>query len=227
MAKIRKQILGKISGAIGDVLFRVRNGIAYVGTKPSPYPPSMDIKSVNRRQRFALANKFAKSVNNIMPLKSIWKINKLPTQSVYNNIMKRNYHNVAPDDILDTITLVPEVGFSVNVTDVTISQEEIEVTIEAIGENSGIDPVAEPKIQLALVSFFKSPLNDNLSQYEFMPLLSPELTTSLTAQLTFTIKISDQQAQIFSSYLTNKKFFAIVTLDIDKKVIHYSNTYKG
>ncbi len=227
MAKIRKQVLGRISGAIGDVLFRVKNGKGFVGTRPISFMPGTDTKSVNRRSKFAVANKYAKAVNIIVVLKQLWKQYKTPVQSAYNYIMKKNYHNVTPDDVSDNLMLVPEVGFNVTVTETTVSGNEIKVTIEAIGENAGIDPVTETKLQLALVAFYKNPTNDNYSQYGFMPLLSSELATSLTSSLTFIIKISDQQSKIFENYLSNKKFFALVTLDTDKKPVHFSNTYQG
>lgn len=107
MAKLIKQVLGKVSGAVGDVLFRVRAGNNYVGTRPASYMPGTDAKSVARRQRFALANKFAKAVNIIPPLKSLWKQFKSPTN---DNLLPTCFLSllspVVPTSITQPLTFV-------------------------------------------------------------------------------------------------------------------------
>ena len=227
MAKIRKQVLGRVSGAVGDVLFRVKNGKGYVGTRPVSFIPGKDDLSIARRKRFALSVKYAKTVNEIASLKYFWKQFKSPTQSAYNFIMKSNYHAILPDDVTGSATMVPDVGFSVNISSSTITADETKVSIDPIGNNSGIDPLVETKIQLASVIFFKAPLSESYALYHFLPLLSPEISLSLTEATQFVIPLSDQQSQIFTQYSTHKAFFAFFTLDYIGKVVHFSNTYQS
>lgn len=225
MAKIRKQVLGRISGAVGDVLFRVKDGKGFVGTRPNSFMPGTDAKAVARRRRFALSVRYAKSVNEIASLKSIWKQYKSSSQSAYNFIMRSNYHAILPDDVTLAASLVPDIGFSTDITSSTIEPPAITVTIDPIGFNSGIDPLVETKIQLATVLFFKSPIDGNYSLYRFLPLLSPEVALSLNTALNFSIPLSDQQEKLYDQYTEFKAFFAFFTLDLTKKVIHFSNTY--
>ena len=46
MARIKKTILGRISGAVGDVLFRQMHGNNYVGTRPNSFMPGKDENSI-------------------------------------------------------------------------------------------------------------------------------------------------------------------------------------
>lgn len=226
MAKIRKQVLGKVSGAIGDLTFRVKNGMGFIGTRPNSFTPGNDLASVARRLRFSIAVKYAKSVNELASLRTIWKQYKSPAQSAFNYIMKYNYHAVLPDDVSGTVSMVPDIGFSVNINSSEIQQHAITAKISPIGNFSEIDPAIETKIQLACVAFFKSPVSDEFSPYHFLSLLSKEESLSLTDPIDFTIALADQQSQLFSQYNTHKLFFAFVTHDPPGKPIHFSNTYE-
>ena len=42
MAKISKEILGKVRGSLGDITFRQRNGKSYLSTRPSSFMPGKD-----------------------------------------------------------------------------------------------------------------------------------------------------------------------------------------
>ena len=226
MAKIRKQVLGKVSGAIGDLTFRVKNGMGFISTRPNSFTPGNDLASISRRLRFSTAVKYAKSVNDLASLRTIWKQYKSPQQSAFNYIMKYNYHAVLPDDISGSVSMVPEIGFSVGIDSSAIQQHSITVKINPIGDYSGIDPVLETKIQLSCVAFFKSPVSDEFSPFHFLSLLSEEESISLTDPIDFTIALADQQSQLFSQYNTHKLFFAFVTHDPTGKPIHFSDTYE-
>ena len=62
MADLRKKVLGTVSGSVGDILFRVRNGKNYLGTKPLSFMPGTDENSIQRRKRFAMATRLAKPI---------------------------------------------------------------------------------------------------------------------------------------------------------------------
>ena len=97
MARLNKQVLGRVSGAVGDIVFRERNGKNFIGLKPSRFMPGTDEASIARRARFALNAKLASTINNNDELKSIW-FNKAPSGlSSHNFILRQNYPLVAPN----------------------------------------------------------------------------------------------------------------------------------
>ncbi|MBK7107142.1 MAG: hypothetical protein IPH62_17860 [Ignavibacteriae bacterium] len=54
MAELNKSVLGKVSGSIGELTFRQRNGKNVICMKPSSFTPGSDANSIARRDRFKL-----------------------------------------------------------------------------------------------------------------------------------------------------------------------------
>ena len=94
MAELNKTVLGRLSGAVGDVVFRQRNGKNYVGTKPAPFMPGDDPASVARRERFAITGKLAKAINSIAIIKSLWKESTPSGLSPYLYMVQLNYPHI-------------------------------------------------------------------------------------------------------------------------------------
>lgn len=225
MAKIRKQVLGIISGAVGDVLFRVKSGVAYVGTKPISFIPGTDSASVLRRSRFTMATKFSRAINSVPELKSIWKEVTPSRLTQYNMIVKFNYHNVQPDAVSNLVKLVPDIGFSVNISDVSISASELGVQIASVSANAGIDPATELYFKLVGVLHLSNPIDESTYPHAFMRVVSEESPLDLENPLIYNISFMDQVNQLIEQYQVHKVFLTLLTLDINKNPVHYSNTF--
>src|SRR5665647_630324 len=163
MARFVNAPLGKLRGALGDALFRKRNGKFLVGIKPDDFMPGEDPDSVNRRSRFGLTAKFSKAVNQNPNLKKIWDVCTPDTMSPFNGVLKENYHRITKDDVTDDALLTPELdAFTVVKDTITVSPTQIQVALEIIGTNNLIDPVLETKIQMAVVIFEKDAVDSDL-----------------------------------------------------------------
>lgn len=225
MADLRKKVLGTVSGAVGDLLFRERNGKNYLGTKPSSFMPGMDEKSISRRKRFALATRLAKPINSISQLKSIWKTVAAPGLSPYNQIVKANYRNTQADSIGDMVKLSPELGFSVQATAIGIDENHLRITLDGITASSGIDPAVEIYFQIAGVAHLSNPLNEENDAHTFVRLLSEEQSLVLDTEINFNINFYDRLSQMIAQYNNRKVFLILLTLDADRNVVNYSNTF--
>ncbi|MCX6158650.1 MAG: hypothetical protein NTY74_11800 [Ignavibacteriae bacterium] len=223
MGILKKSVLGKPTGAVGDILFRLKDGRTIIGTRPVSYMPGKDQKSVDRRHRFGNTAKFSKAVNAIPSLKSVWD-NATPNNiSPYNGIFKASYPYVTPTDISDSAKVVPLLfGFDITTTNVAINETSVTVAISAIGNNAGIDPLVETGIQLAVVIKCKDATEAELPSLMLIPLKSAVLPMSLSGTLSFSITLSDQYSELYSLFTTHKSYFALVTLKDDGKAVHYS-----
>lgn len=223
MGILKKSVLGKPTGAVGDILFRLKDGRTIIGTRPVSFMPGMDLKSVNRRNRFGIAAKFSKAVNSIASLKSVWD-NATPNNiSPFNGIFKASYPYMTPTDVSDSAKVVPFLfGFDITTTSVTIDETSVNVAISAIGTNANIDTVVETGIQLAVVIKCKTASDVNLPDLMLIPLKSAVQTFTLTGALTFSITLADQDSELYSLFTTHKSYFALVTLTDDGKAVHYS-----
>jgi hypothetical protein len=225
MAQLKKQVLGTISGAVGDVLFRVMNGNTYVGTKPSSFMPGMDTASINRRMRFSMATKFARSVNSVPELKAIWK-NVTPSRlSQYNMMVKINYHNVQHNSVSNLIKLVPEIGFELNVSSIDITPVRLRVDIDSVASNAGINPATEQFFKLVGVFHLSNPVNEQNAPHVFMRIISEDTPIDLENPVNYQIPFLNQVSQLVDQYQDRKAFLTLLTLDINKNPVHYSNTF--
>lgn len=224
MAELRKTVLGKVSGAIGDIVFRERDGMNYISTRPSSFIPGTDPASIARRQRFAMAAKTSVSINRIPELKVLWGTAAPSGVNPYNYIFKTNYRFVSSVSISDLLQLVPGYGFGVNVPDSTVDRAQIAITMDLIGDKAGIDMLLEPNIIMASVVFLSTPLDESVGPYAFLNAVSPAQVTNLEEPLNFTAEFTNQQSTLFDKYQSVKTFIAILTLDTDGKPVHYSST---
>jgi len=166
MARLKKAILGKISGAVGDILFRIRRNRNYVGTRPSSFIPGTDVNSVNRRRKFRITVKFASAVNKISFLRTLWDKHFPEAFLPLNSIYKTNYPNTVAEDLTNFVQLVPDLGFEIPGHSATFSSDEIEVQLDPIGSGTSIDPAVETDFALCGVIYLTGKLNEN---YRTMP----------------------------------------------------------
>ena len=226
MGILKKSVLGKPSGAVGDILFRYKDGKTIIGTRPVSYMPGMDERSVNRRNRFGITAKFSQAVNSLPSFKSLWD-NVTPNNiSPYNGIFKASYPYVTPTDVTDLAKLVPQLfGFGVTTTDVTVDETEVSVSIDPIGTNAEIDTNIEKFIQLGVVIKCTDGTIDTLPKIVFLPLKSANVALNLANPLSFSITLSDQDSELYSMFDTHLSYLALVTLDEYGKAVHYSSGF--
>jgi len=225
MADLRKKVLGTVSGAVGDILFRAKNGRNYVGTRPLSFTPGTDEKSVARRKRFGMATRLARPINSIYRLKSLWKaVAPVPLHS-YNMIVRANYNSVGPDSISNTIKLVPEIGYSVQFSEFTLNVNRMRVAIDALTSASGINPAVENYCQIVGIIHLSNPVDPQKEPHMFVPVVSIEQALALNTEINDDIIFQDVISQLIAMYQDRKAFLTLLTLDTDRNVIHYSNTF--
>src|ERR1039457_147320 len=77
MARLLTQVLGTMSGSVGDIVFRRRGGRSYVSAHPSGYTPRTDAATVARKKQLKTAVEIAKNINSIPLLKADRKSTRL------------------------------------------------------------------------------------------------------------------------------------------------------
>ncbi len=227
MAKFKKEILGKVKGALGDVTFRQRNGKTYLSTRPDSFVPGNDPGSIARREKFSLSIKLAKQINSIPELKELW-LNDTPQGTLaFNHIMRSNYPMIDSSELSGLIKLAPSLGFNAANPVITLGPAEVKVNLEAIGNTAGIEAAAEPSLKLISLVYLSSPVDNLVGKNNFLTYISPSRDTDLASALEFTFPLSGVETQMLEKYNNRKGFFILVTLDAAGAVVHYSNTFAG
>jgi hypothetical protein len=227
MATLSKQVLGRISGSVGDITFRQKNGTNFVSARPNSFTPATDEDSVKRREKFAFVCKLSASIISIATLKAIWEAGISNGQSAYNKIVGTNYRFVGSDALTDQTFLTPGIGFNVQTTTLTIGANNVQVIIEALGSNAGIDVSIEKNVQLVSIASLSSPFDGTVETFSLLPLLSPIQPLALDAAMTFALPFSSQTQQLFGKYQVHKLLLALITLDANGNAVNYSTTFHG
>lgn len=227
MATLTKTVLGRVSGSIGDITFRQKNGSNFLSTRPGSFTPGSDEASINRRGKFAFACKLAASMVSIDSIKSLWEKIAGAGKSAYNTIVGINYKFITTNSITPQTFLTPGIGFSVKTNSFTLSSNGLQVVFDAIGTNAGIDLNTEKSIQLSAIVSLSDRVDETVEDYSLLPLVSSNQLLTVDAASTFSIPLSNQESQLYSKYNIRKVLYALVTIDTGGKAVHYSSTCCG
>ncbi len=225
MARLKKTVLGRVSGAVGDIVFREKNGKNFVGLRASSFMPGLDIGSIERRNKFSLSTQLASTINSNPKLKSIWLKSISPKRNAYVQLIRVNYPNLTVGNVSDFVKIVPELGFIIKTREVILHDDLISVITDPIGDNAGIDPSVELNVQLAAIIFLSNPIDESVKLYNFISLLSDVQLLKLDEGYTFEINLSNQHTFLASKYQNRRGFFSLLTLSSEDKVINYSSTF--
>ena len=86
MGRLVKTVLGKASGKVGDLVFRIVDGKVFIASHIGTNKISKSPECVNNRKRFSAVLKFASAVNKIPDLNIIWSKSRKTAKSGYNKI---------------------------------------------------------------------------------------------------------------------------------------------
>lgn len=223
MAKLNKSVLGKVSGALGDITFRQKNGKNYLAMRPASFIPGNDEASVARRAKFKLGIKFSKAVNDTSLLKSIWDSETPPDMNTFNFIFKNNYQYMGTNSIPSSVKITPSYGFMLSGLNASHSSSNIITEFDALSEASGIDSNIELTVKVCTILFLSNPVNDNSEEYTFLKFISAEEPVSFTDPYQIQTNFSNVESQIYNSYQDYKMFSVLVTLDSEQNPVNYSS----
>ena len=228
MASLKKKFFGNLSGRFGDAVFRQLGDKNYIAQRPSGYKTPNTQEFKDRTSKFGLSVKLAKVIYRIPALKTFWAKEFPGEARLFNFIMRTNYPFINPDGISSTPFLAPdENGFSVNVNTTSISDDAVNVEIQALNNTGVIDPVIDKKIRLISVVLLANPLDKRMPAFRLLTMQSEDIALSVTDPITFNIVPSQNYSERIQSYGQKKAFFVLVTLDDNDNLVNHSSTFFG
>lgn len=227
MAKLRKQILGEVSGTLGTFIFRDVKGKNVIGVKPSNVNFPKDQLSVDRRSKFALSSKLSAAILADSRLKKLWKEQTPSDLYVQNYIVRQNYRSVMPQSLSDLVKIVPEVGFPINVTGVNKSATQLRVMIEALNSDNRFKQLNDTKVIMSSILFLSNPVDTSVAEVAFLSAATGPQVLDIITQLSFTAELDGPSGIVYNKYQDHKMFFVILTTDDDENVVQFSNTFVG
>ncbi|AFH50174.1 Hypothetical protein IALB_2471 [Ignavibacterium album JCM 16511] len=224
MARMKKQVLGKVSGGVGDLVFRNRNENNYIALKPIRFNTPMDDRAVARRNKFKSAVQLASAINSIVPLKEQWSKKTAGNNTVYNRIVKANYPTIINMLPSEYTLLMPGKGFSFVTQTISLSQDDVKLSTEAIGNDAGLNTEIEKQIRMTAVLCLSGPSNTMYPEVVYLPLISQVQTLVLTDPLNFQINLRSDEKELFNLYGSKRLLAGLLTFNVDSIPVTHSNT---
>ncbi len=229
MANIQNELTGRASGKVGNLIYRITNGQTSLCSAPLKQKPATKPEVIARRNRFRTVLRLASSMNSITPLKILWKNTEVfgvkATLSAFSRMIKKNYPYVSEFGLTDGVYMGPSFGFGITTTDVSLSDSAIDVSIDPIGNNEGINTAVEKFIALACILFVSDPVDTNLPVYDFYEGISSNVVLNLANPLSFSIAIEGDVQEMYNAYDTRKAFLILITTDALGNPVHFSQTF--
>ncbi|MHB8872004.1 MAG: hypothetical protein ACYC5G_06140, partial [Candidatus Doudnabacteria bacterium] len=110
MAIVNGNVIGNLSGKLGNLSARTVDGRTVLAARPSSFNASQDPAVLQVRQKFSVTAKFASAILALTSLVSIWKKVRNVASSVFNEIFQSNFAYSSIEKPTEQNILAPE-GF--------------------------------------------------------------------------------------------------------------------
>jgi len=176
-------ILGKPSGKMKNVVYRVMNEQTFASNRPLKYNASKSKAAVFQRSKFAVTIEFAKYVNSIPVLSNIWKEARIKGTTSFNRLVKFNIKNVNDKSPAVNNIITPAgctknlLNFPFNDLLLNAKEKKIKLPLIIIGDET----IYNHEYDLVFVFMFYQPVN---KKEKFFFLDYREEDNNLTEDLT-------------------------------------------
>ncbi len=224
MAEINKQVLGKLSGTLGDIVFRQRSGKNYVAMRPSSYHASESPAAVAKREKFLLAIQLGSSINSNSYLKEIWRGYTPSGLIPFNYMVSKNYNNILNGAFTSRTVLAPAPGFIISAVSFNLAAGALTAELMPLGNSTGIDTSKEPVIYFSSVVYLSSPIDPMDNAVQFLSLISTEFPVDLANNIQINIPLTPSENDLVARYQTKQLFGILNTVDAQNNPVHFSIT---
>lgn len=230
MALFKNQHLGKITGRIGDNIFKTRNGTSYVAAPAMVFHKSNSPGCVHARKVFAITNKLFSALGKIYPVKTLWKEAPISNGTFINKMQKVNKDMVGEDYDLTNIRMAPfEKLFSIEVDSYSFSVDTFTLNIKKPEAARNFSTGAKCSIGGAIHA--QKLVTDNYGvvseAHYFITLQSDDILYKESGVQIFTMGLNTTEIQIMKE-CEDKKFYAFMLVkEQDGRPSNASATVSG
>lgn len=223
MALVSGNVIGNLSGKLGNLSARTVNGQTILAARPSSFNASQEPASLEVRSKFAVTANFAKNVLTLPSLEEIWKKAKESGISVFNAIFKSNFTYSSTEKPTEQNIITPG-GFALPATASSVDSDKITASISALNTTAifGADEVALSANALVV---FSNPTNPTDTAFQVVALSKEVSNFNFTQNYSLQIDFNIVQTNIAAKYQDSTLLLAVATKDAAGKVIQYSSTY--
>lgn len=225
MATVKSNVIGNLSGKLGNLSARTVNGKTVLAARPSSFNASNVPVLVVTRSKFAVTGKLSSKVISLAALKEIWKSSRQAPLSIFNTVFRNNFTYSAVDRPTVNNILTPlNGGFPLPVQSSSVLADNVSVELLKLSDASVFTPAEVDLSANGLVCYF-NPFNTADPKFQIITLNDEIRNYQFDQTFEMNIALNMVQQGIAAKYRNSILLFAVASKNSDGKVIQYSSTY--
>jgi hypothetical protein len=221
MAVIKKNILGQLSGRVGDFIYRVRNGKVVAYRRPVKQRVSRSREAVAARNYFSANVKFAAFINSFPVLKNIWIDAKVPGSTHYQKMIKSNSTAAKQQGIsVKNMIVPPGIKFKVNGLSLTNSGISFSISLNS----SELKKIFSQQSIMHIIFYFHSPVKKTVPAYSFSSIVE-EMPACNESNLNVSLPLNDEIRKYMKWYKKAVVFISASVVNPASKKNYWTTTY--
>ncbi len=223
MAIVNGNVIGNLSGKLGNLSARTVDGRTVLAARPSSFNASQEPAVLTVRQKFSVTAKFASAILALTSLVSIWKKVRNVANSVFNEIFQSNFAYSSIEKPTEQNILVPE-GFPLQISTAAVAADKITATLPILNVSSVFGADEVNLSANALVCFY-DPTNEADEPFKIISLSKDVPGYNFAQTYDLEIDLNALQKNAAAKYQHSILYVCVVTKTADGKVVQNSGTY--
>lgn len=223
MAIVNGNVIGNLSGRLGNLSARTVEGKTILAARPSSFNVNYSPAVLEVRQKFAVTGNLAKNILSLSTLEAIWKTVKVSGISIFNTIFKSNFDYSGTDKPTEDNKITPG-GFGLPVDTAAVGADNITAALLALDTASVFSP-EEVNLSANAVVCFHTPTNPEDAPYQNIALSKEVAAFDFTQAYNLQLDFNVNQKIIAGKYTHSILFLSVASKNADGKVVQYSATY--
>ncbi|NJD23489.1 MAG: hypothetical protein FIA82_12625 [Melioribacter sp.] len=223
MAIVNGNVIGNLSGKLGNLSARTVDGHTVLAARPSSFNASQDPAVISVRQKFSVTAKFASAILALTSLVSIWKKVRNVASSVFNEIFQSNFAYSSIEKPTEQNILAPE-GFPLQIAVASVAADKVTATIPILNTASvfGADEV---NLSANAIVCYYDPANAEDEPFKIISLSKEVATYNFAQTYELEIDLNATQKNIATKYQHSILYVCVVTKTAEGKVVQNSSTF--
>jgi hypothetical protein len=223
MAIVNGNVIGNLSGKLGNLSARTVDGRTILAARPSSFNASQEPAVLTVRQKFSVTAKFASAILALTSLVSIWKKVRNVASSVFNEVFQSNFAYSSIEKPTEQNIIAPE-GFPLQISTATVEADKITASLPALNTVSVFGADEVNLSANALVCFY-DPSNEADEPFRIISLSKEVVNFNFTQAYSLEIDLNVLQTALAAKYQHNILYVCVVTKTADGKVVQNSGTF--
>ena len=223
MAILNGNVIGNLSGKLGNLSARTVDGRTVLAARPSSFNASQEPAVLTVRQKFSVTAKFASAILALTSLVSIWKKVRNVTSSVFNEVFQSNFAYSSVEKPTEQNILAPE-GFPLQITTAAVEADKITASLPALNTASVFGADEVNLSANALVCFY-DPANEADEPFKIISLSKEVAAYNFAQTYDLEIDLNATQKNTAAKYQHSILYVCVVTKTAEGKVVQNSSTF--